>query len=108
MTEQKGENIQVSQLEVGNLILAIDRLYGVGRWKRVSDLLHEEKLIPVPPTAALEIFKLKESERSTLLNDLDETKVVWCKILKDGNEYIMYQPKNCPILKPAVLYAILT
>lgn len=95
--EQKlNHTLDLFDLEVGNYILALDRLYGAKRAEKMALQFKEKEMYPVPSCAALEIIKHK-GNRSILLNALDEDNVIWC-IVK-GDSVAPYRCVNCPIFE---------
>jgi hypothetical protein len=71
-------------LETGDLILALNRLFGAKRATKISLSANNVEVRPILSCAVTEIMKLKE-KRSLLLNSLAKDSVFWCHITENDN-----------------------
>lgn len=94
--EQKSHDASiVFDLELGNCVLALDRLYGTARAQKVAAHLKQKKVYPIISCAAIDIMNTKNNNKSVLLNALDLNNVVWC--FQEQNVLHIHQFENCPI-----------
>jgi hypothetical protein len=80
-------------LEVGNLVLAFDRLFGQKRARKIAAHFGQKEVLAFPSCIVLEIMKLKENI-SVLLNGLNKDDVIWCNVV--DNRTRLYQRSRIP------------
>jgi hypothetical protein len=80
----------------GDLILALDRLYGARRAASVAALYGHKEIFPIPSCAAIQIMNIGQ-DISTLLNALDEDDIMWCSL--DDNKAKTYYPGKRPFFE---------
>lgn len=85
---------EMFNLEIGEYIITLDKLYGAARAQKIAFLLGQRKICPILSSAAAQIMR-NEENKSVLLKALDANNVLWCTTI--DNVIYTYQFDNCPI-----------